>query len=184
MSFCVSLPEATSKFIASLSLAISFVVFLVQGRYDFKARTQMVKDKIQTSDDLKFIKSGRMNMLIIVKDKEVTKIDCSSDAFLLNPLVTRSSTMDQVMFQPNVVFKLTVDFKRTFACVETAVRESTDWVLCSCGGGMAYFNKTEERLVLQQCVVSIQSTIDEMSKPFVAVLKLDDDEWVLERAIR
>jgi hypothetical protein len=144
----------------------------------------MVKDKIQTSEDLKFVKSGRMNMIVLVKDKDVTKIDVSSDAFLQNPLVTRSSTMDQVMFQPNVVFKLTVDFKKTFACVETAVRESTDWVLCSCSGGMAYYNKTEERLVLQQCVVSIQSTIEEMSKPFVAVLKLDDDEWVLERAIR
>jgi hypothetical protein len=144
----------------------------------------MVKEKIQTSEDLKFIKSGRMNMVVLVKDKEVTKIDVSSDAFLAHPLVLRSSTMDQIMFQPNVVFKLTIDFKRTLPCIETAVRESTDWVLCSCSGGMAYYNKTEERLVLQQCVVSIQSTVEEMSKPFVAVLKLDDDEWILERAIR
>jgi hypothetical protein len=145
----------------------------------------MVKgDKCETSEDLKFIKGGKLNMIILVQNKECTKIDTSSAAFLTNPNLLRSSTMDQLMFQPHCVFKITVDFKRVLPCTETAVRESTDWVLCSCPGSMAYFNKTEERLVLQQCVVSIQSTVEEMARPFVAVLKLDDDEWVLERAIR
>lgn len=145
----------------------------------------MVKgEKLETSDDLKFFKGGKLNMVILVQNKDVTKLDTSSHAFLSNPSIVRTSTMDQVMFQPNCIFKLTVDFKRVLACVETAVREGTDWVLCSCPGPMAYYNKTEERLVLQQCVVSTQSTVDELSKPFIAVLRLDDDEWVLERALR
>lgn len=144
----------------------------------------MVKEKVETSEDLKFVKSGRLNMIILLQNKEVSKIDVGSDAFLTNATIVRSTTMDQIMFQQNCVFKLTVDFKKVLPCVETAVRESTDWVLCSCPGPMAYYNRVEERLVLQQCVVSIQSTVEEMSRPFIAVLKLEDDEWVLERALR
>lgn len=141
--------------------------------------------KLETSEELKFFKSGKLNMVLVVqKDKELTKIDTSSDAFLSNSSIIRSNSMDQIMFQPNCIFKVTIDFKKVFPCTETAVRESTDWVLCSCPGAMAYYNKTEERLVLQQCVVSIQSTIEELSKPFIAVLKFDDDEWILERALR
>lgn len=142
-------------------------------------------EKVETSADLKFIKSGRLNMVILTQNKECTKIDVSSDAFLSNSLLIRANTMDQILFQPHCVFKLTLDLKQIMPCVaETAVRESTDWILCSCSGQMAHYQKLENRLVLQQCVVSLQSTIEELSRPFVAVLKLDDDEWVLERALR
>jgi hypothetical protein len=145
----------------------------------------MGKDRCETTPDLSFVKGGRLNMIILQQNKECTKLDASSGAFLASPVIVKSSTMDQVTFHANCVFKLTVDFKKTLPCVaETAVRESTDWVLCSCPGPMAYYNKVEDRLVLQQCVVTVQSNVDQMQRPFGAVLKLDDDEWVIEKVYR
>jgi hypothetical protein len=51
-------------------------------------------------------------------------------------------------------------------------------------GNMAHFNKVEERLVLQQCVVSIQSNVDPLVAPFHLVLFFDEDEWVVEKIYR
>jgi len=118
-------------------------------------------------------------------NKEVVRIDCSSPAFLQNPTLVRSTTMDQILFQPNCVFKVTLDFKKSLPCVEgTAVRESTDWVLCSCLGQTTHYNKTDETLTMAQCVVTVQSNVDELTTPFSLTLRFDEEEWVVERVFR
>lgn len=140
---------------------------------------------LETSKDLNFIKYGKLNMLCIRNGKDVEKVAADTPAFLNDERVVKGLGMDLVTFQPNVVFKVTLDFKKPLPCVEgTAVREGTDWVLCSCMGSMAHFNKVEERLVLQQCVVSIQSNVDPLVAPFHLVLFFDDDEWQVERVYR
>jgi hypothetical protein len=138
--------------------------------------------KIETPKPLKFIKGGRLNMLVIRHGKEVEKVDADSAQFLANEATVRSSGMDVITFQQNVVFKVTLDFGEARSSVaETAVRETTDWILMSCMGNMAVFNRTEERLVLQQCVAAIGTTVPELEKPIGIVLRFNDDEWLVDK---
>jgi hypothetical protein len=147
----------------------------------------MVKaEKLDAPKELNFIKNGKLNMVVVRQpNKEVVKIDTSTQQFLTNPLILRADQMDQILFQPTAVFKVTLDFRKVLPCVEgTAVRESTDWVLCSCMGQMASFNKVDEVLVLSQCVVTVQSNVDPLVMPFQCVLKFEEDEWVVVRVSR
>ena len=147
----------------------------------------MVKsEKLDAPKELNFIKTGKLNMIVVRQpNKEVTKIDTSTQQFLSNPQVVRADQMDQILFVQNAVFKVTLDFRKVLPCVEgTAVRESTDWVLCSCMGQMASYNKVDEVLVLSQCVVTVQSNVDPLVMPFSCVLKFEDDEWEVIRVSR
>ncbi|RNF04114.1 hypothetical protein TraAM80_05349 [Trypanosoma rangeli] len=141
---------------------------------------------LETTPDLAFIKKGYLNMLIHTsKEGERTTVPVDSLAFLEDPRVVRSRSMDQVNFHRECVFKATLEFVEPVMCLEeTAVRESTDWVLCSCGGHAAFYSPVEQRLVLQQCVVCLQSNVPELVDPFVLVLYLEGGHWLVERVLR
>lgn len=145
------------------------------------------KNDLDTTEEFNFIKWGQLNMICLRNGKEVEKVETNSEAFLSDPRVVRQQgqLMENITFQPNVVFKVTLDFDCEIVCVEGgAVRESTDWVLCSCMGNMAHFNRVEERLMLQQCVVCIPSNIDPLVTPFHLVLRFEEEQWVVERMYR
>lgn len=141
---------------------------------------------VDTPKELKFIKSGMLNMVCIRNGKDVDKVACDTDQIINDIRITRPGgvMLDVVTFQPNCVFKVTLDFKHALPCIESSARESTDWVLCACMGGTAHYNRVEERLVLQQCVVSLQSNVDPLVTPFNLVLKFDEDCWEVERIYR
>ena len=138
---------------------------------------------VQTSDDLKFVKSGRLNVVCLRQGKEVEQVT-SDPSFLTNEAVIRSSSMDAVTFQQNVVFKVTLDFKKSLGCLPDSVREATDWALLSCPGPSAVFNRVEERLVLQHCTVCTRSNVKQLEQPINLVLLWDEDDWVVERCFR
>lgn len=140
---------------------------------------------LETTPDLAFVKSGLLNM-IVYKDKEdPVAVQADSSAFLEDARLVKTSNMDHVIFNNKCTFKVTLDFLEPMECIpEIAVRESTDWILCTCSGQDAFFSKVEQRLVLQRCAVALQSNIQELVVPFVLVLFLDDDEWVVERVLR
>lgn len=137
----------------------------------------------ETSEDLKFVKGGRLSMVCVRQHKEVVKVD-SDPSFLTNESVVRSSTMDAVTFQPNVVFKVTLDFRKALSCLPGSVREATDWALLSTTGQTAVFNRIDERLLLQQCTVSTRSNVKQLEQPISMILMWADDEWVVERVYR
>lgn len=140
---------------------------------------------LETTPDLSFVKSGLMNM-IVHRDQEggCVRIAADSDAFLEDKRIVKSSTMDQVTFK-DCSFKVTLDFLEPIECTyETAVRETTDWMLCSCQAANAFYSKVEKRLVLRNCITSLQSTIMDLEDPFILVLLRDDDEWLVERVLR
>lgn len=144
------------------------------------------KTSLETTPELAFAKSGRLNV-IVHKPKEGAgvAVETNSAAFLEDKRIIKSANMDQITFK-DCVFKVTLDFLEPMECIEeTAVRESTDWVLCSCAGVNSFYSKVEERLVLQQCTVSTQSNVQPLVDPFILVLKLEDgDDWVVERVLR
>lgn len=144
------------------------------------------KTSLETTPELAFVKSGRLNM-IVFKPKEGpgVVVETNSADFLEDRRIVKTSNMDQIVFK-DCVFKVTLDFLEPMECVEeTAVRESTDWVLCSCAAAHSFYSKLEKRLVLQQCTVSTQSNVAPLVEPFILVLMLeDDDEWVVERVVR
>lgn len=140
---------------------------------------------LETTPELSFVKSGRLNMIVHKpKERDPVKIETDSSAFLEDARIVRNTNMDQVTFK-DCVFKVTLDFLEPMMCLEeTAVRESTDWVLCSCAAANSFYSKVEERLVLQQCTVSLLSNVAPLVNPFILVLMLEDgDEWVVERVL-
>lgn len=141
---------------------------------------------IDAPKELNFVKCGKLNLIALRNGKDVEKVATDSVEFLPNPRVVRSGgvMLDVVTFQPHCVFKVTLGFKRPLPCTETSARESTDWVLVSCLGTMAHYNRVEERLVLQQCVVSLQSNVEPLRGPLQMVLAFDEDEWVVEKIFR
>jgi len=143
-----------------------------------------VKRNKNNSKDLQFIKGGKLNMICVRANKEVTKLDADSPAFLTNDAVIKGQSIDLITFAPHVVFKVTLDFYEPLDTVPGSTREMTDWVLCSCPGTMARFQKTEQRLELQQCVVCTPTNVEPLLTPCRVVLAFDDDEWVVERCVR
>lgn len=141
---------------------------------------------LETTPDLAFVSKGVLNMILMKGDgDELMSIETSTQAFLDDRRLVKSSNMDQILFQKQCTFKVTLEFMEAMMCIpETAVRESTDWVLCSCSGANTYYSKVEERLVLQQCQVVLQSNIEELEDPFILVLLHDEDQWVVERVLR
>ena len=144
------------------------------------------EDRIQAPKELKFLRHGRLNLLVLRQGKSVEKIDVDTPAFLSDERVVKASGMDTITFQPNCVFKVTLDFKEPLLCVsDDAVREATDWVLMSCMGGTASFNRTEERLVLQYCSACVGSTVAELQQPVNMTLRFtEDNEWIVEKCYR
>ncbi|KEG06157.1 hypothetical protein DQ04_15591010 [Trypanosoma grayi] len=145
-----------------------------------------VSVSVETTPDLAFVKKGMLNMLLYTnKEGECVRVPVDTLAFLEDRRFVKSRSMDQVTFTGDCVFKATLEFLEPMACIEeTAVRESTDWVLCSCKGSAALYSTVEKRLVLQQCVVCLQSNIPELVDPFILVLELQEGEWLVERALR
>lgn len=145
----------------------------------------MAKEKVVVPPQLKFITGGRLNMVVLRANKEVSKIDASTTDFLQNRSIVKHDTMDRVTFLPCAVFKVTLDFKREQLCIlETSNRETTDWVLMSCMGGNAAYDKTTQRLLLQQCAVCLQTNIPDLVMPVGLVLKFKEDEWIVEQVCR
>lgn len=140
----------------------------------------------EPTKEFKFVKAGKLNMVIIRNGKNVEPVPINVAAFLANEVIIKTNTMDVITFQPNVVFKFTLDFKSPLPCIEgtNAVRESTDWILCSSMGTTAHFNKVDETLILQQCVVSIQTNVAQFAAPFNAALRLNDEEWEVVKVWR
>jgi hypothetical protein len=139
------------------------------------------KSQINTPHELRFIQSGKLNMLIVRSGKEISKVDAYTDEFLTNPQVVARDSMDQTTFLPNIVFKVTLDFSKPKVCVqETAIREATDWVLCSCMGGGVRYDKTAQRLIMQSVVVCVQSNVKQLELPFGCVLVYTGKEWEVE----
>lgn len=139
---------------------------------------------IETTDGLEFVKSGRLNIVCLRNGKEVERLPSDGAQFLNDERVVRSSSMDVITFQPNVIFKLTLDFRKLKPCVFGSVRENTDWVLMSTTGATAVFNRVDERLILQQCKVDVRSTVKELEAPVHVSLAFNDDEWVADRVFR
>ncbi|ORC84492.1 uncharacterized protein TM35_000441480 [Trypanosoma theileri] len=141
---------------------------------------------VETTPDLAFIKKGHLNMLIYTsKEMGAVRVPVDSLDFLEDTRLVRNKSMDQINFSNDCVFKVTLEFIESMPCMEeTAVRESTDWVLCSCKGSTAFYSPVEKRLVLQQCFVCVQSNIPELEAPFILVLYLEENEWLVERALR
>eukprot|EP00759_Apiculatamorpha_spiralis_P033949 PhF_6_TR35054/c0_g1_i1/m.51077 len=133
------------------------------------------------SKQFDFVKSGYLNMVVLRNQRDCERIP--TESFLNNDAILRASTLDSITFRDNTVFKFTLEFRKPIPCVEeTAVRENTDWVLASCPGHLAQYNKVEERLVLQNCSVSISSTIEPLLEPFCVSMRLDPEkgEWLLD----
>ena len=137
----------------------------------------------ETSEDLKFVKGGRLSVVCLRLGKEVEKVE-SDPSFLGNEAVIKSSSMDAVTFQSNVIFKVSLDFRKSLPCLPDSVREATDWALVSTTGATCVFNRTEERLMLQQCTVSTRSNVKQMEQPVNLILTWDDDDWVVEKCYR
>jgi hypothetical protein len=132
--------------------------------------------------EFSFVKGGKLNMVVARSGKSVERVP--TDAILSSEATVRSNGMDVVTFLPNVVFKFTLDFRKGLPCVGSAVREMTDWVLCSAMGGSAHYNKVEERLLLHHCMVCIQSNVEGLLSPFHVSLKLIGEEWKVEQVWR
>ncbi|KAG8344429.1 hypothetical protein ERJ75_000352200 [Trypanosoma vivax] len=141
---------------------------------------------VEVPPELAFIKQGHLNMLLLVgKDGEAERIPTGNLSFMNDPRVVRNRSMDQVNFNGDCAFKVTLEFRDAVACVEeTAVRETTDWVLCSSRGNNAFYSPVEKRLVLQNCTVCLQSNVPALVDPFTIVLCLQDDVWQVERVLR
>lgn len=140
---------------------------------------------LETTPDLSFVSKGILNMIVVKTADELIQIPVNSDEFLDDRRIVKTSNMDQVVFQKNCNFKVTLEFMESMMCIpDSAVRESTDWVLCSCSGANAFYSKIEQRLVLQQCNVTLQSNIEQLEDPFILVLLREDDEWLVERVLR
>ncbi|CAG9579471.1 hypothetical_protein_-_conserved [Leishmania major strain Friedlin] len=140
---------------------------------------------VETTPELSFVQGGVLNTIIVKGAEEMQQIAVDTTAFLEDKRVVRSTNMDQVTFSQNAIFKVTLDFAEAMPCIpETAVRESTDWMLLSCTGNHAHYSTVDQRLILQQCKASLQSNIPELEFPVYLVLRFDDDEWVVERIIR
>eukprot|EP00796_Vickermania_ingenoplastis_P009711 gene9711-6807_t len=146
---------------------------------------QDISDCLMTTPDLAFVAKGILNMILMQGGDELVRIPSDSEEFLEDRRIVKSSTMDQVVFQKNCTFKVTLEFLESMMCIpETAVRESTDWVLCSCNGANTFYSKIEQRLVLQQCSVTLESNIEELEDPFILVLLRDDDEWIRYKGLK
>ncbi|AAZ13484.1 uncharacterized protein TEOVI_000317700 [Trypanosoma equiperdum] len=140
---------------------------------------------LETSPELSFIKQGHLNLLIHTKDGEQRLVPVDSLAFIDDPQLVRSRTMDQVNFNSECIFKVTLDFSEPIPCIEeTAVREMTDWVLCSCKGNNAFYSPVEKRLILQSCTVCLQSNVRALVDPFVVMLLYNEEGWVVDRVLK
>ena len=133
-----------------------------------------------------YISRGKLNMICLRHDREVTQIDTSTQDFLTNASIVRGQSLDAINFVPNAIFKVTIDFKESKETINfgdgerTSLRETTDWLLTGCSGQFAFYDKNVQRLVLQRCA-SVTSCIADMQAPLTIILKFDEDEWVAER---
>ncbi len=138
-----------------------------------------------------YIQRGKLNMVCLRDNRESVLADnATSEEFLQNPKVVRSAGLDRIDFHPNVSFKVTLDFKTakdTLNAVECAernlpytVREVTDWMLLTCLGHNAFYDRNLKKLVLMHCVANVSVTHD-MLHPITIILGFDEDEWIAER---
>lgn len=140
---------------------------------------------LEATPELEFVEKGALNLILVKIGDDLVQIPLDSNDFLEDRRIVKNSNMDQVLFQKTCTFKVTLEFFESMMCIpETAVRESTDWVLCSCSGANAFYSKIEQRLVLQQCTVTLQSNIEQLEDPFILVLLKEEDEWLVERVLR
>eukprot|EP00758_Cryptobia_borreli_P015041 Tbor_TRINITY_DN5983_c1_g3::TRINITY_DN5983_c1_g3_i1::g.18651::m.18651 len=143
------------------------------------------KRDIDTPHELRFITGGILNMIALRNNKQVTQVNAYTETILTDPTIVRHTSMDNITFLPNAVFKVTLDFSKLKVCMaETAVREATDWVLCSCLGSDVYYDKTSLLLVLQQCMVCIQSNVKQLEMPFGLEMRYEDEMWEVVRVFR
>lgn len=141
--------------------------------------------ELETLPEFSFVKGGLLNVILLNAKDELEKVDANTNAFLDDKRVVRSTNMDQTTFVKDCVFKVTLDFVEPMECIpETAARETTDWMLCSCSGANAYYAKVDQRLVLQRCTASLQSNIRQLEVPFMLILYYEDEEWLVERMLR
>ncbi len=128
-----------------------------------------------------YIARGKLNLICEVQNREVKPVgDVSTQDFLTNTSIVRQTTLDVITFQPHAQFKVTLDLKEAKECQWPSTREMTDWILFSCNGNAAFYDRNEEKLVLQQCLAKT-SCNQEMSVPLTIILKFDEDEWIAER---
>ena len=165
--------------------------------------------KLKVPKELKFIKHGRLNLLALKEGKNCERVDTDTHAFLSDPRIIKTSSMESVTFQPNCVFKVTLDFREPMVCsfdhqggrggggggvaagfgadfMSAAVRESTDWMLMSCIGNQVAYNKMEQRLVLFNATPCVGSVIRElMIHPVNIQLKFTEDgDWIADEVWR
>ncbi|KAK7197549.1 hypothetical protein NESM_000704900 [Novymonas esmeraldas] len=141
--------------------------------------------EVEAPPELSFVQGGTLNTILLKGPEEIQQLAVDSAAFLEDRRAVRSTNMDQVTFSKSVVFKVTLDFMEAMPCIpEIAVRETTDWMLLSCPGTHAHYSTMDQRLVLQQCTAALQSNIPELEFPITVVLRLDDDQWLVERVMR
>lgn len=114
--------------------------------------------------------------------KETEQVSFEPSFLLTNEATVRASGMDAVIFHPNVVFKVTLEFRKSLPCLPGSTRETTDWVLLTSMD--ALFNKTEECLLLQRCEVRTLTNVEKMQHPVQIALRWDEDEWIVERVFR
>jgi len=124
-------------------------------------------------------------MILLKSTEGVERIAVDSANFLDNRRIVRNANMDQITFAKECVFKVTLDFVEPMECIaETAARETTDWMLCSCAGENARYAKVDQRLILDRCTTSLQSNIRQFEVPFMLILYYEDEEWLVERILR
>jgi len=141
--------------------------------------------ELETLPEFSFVSGGVLNTILLKSKDELERIAVDSPAFLEDRRIVRSANMDQITFAKECVFKVTLDFVEPIECIpETAARETTDWMLCSCIGTNARYAKVDQRLVLDRCTTSLQSNIRPLEVPFMLILYFEDDEWLVERVLR
>jgi len=136
---------------------------------------------MSTKSAYDFVKSGVINICVSRNGREVERVPL--EQLLTDERIIRSSSIDSLTFRENAVFKFTLEFKKSLPCLEeTAVREQTDWILASCPGQAAQYNKIEERLILQACHATVSSTVAGLEDQFCTSFRMDPQkgEWVLD----
>ncbi len=137
-----------------------------------------------------YIWRGKLNMACLRENRESTGVEVSNEEWLNNSKLVRGQSLDRVEFSPQVAFKVTLDFKEVketlnmVECEERGMpfntRETTDWILLTCIGDRAFYDRNMKKLVLLHCVASSSVTHDFMY-PCTVILSFEEDEWTAER---
>lgn len=128
-----------------------------------------------------YIWRGKLNMVCYrERNRESTPIEANTEEFLTHDRIVRGQSLDRIEFQPNVAFKVTLDFKEAKETLPGSTRETTDWMLLSCNGDRAFYDRNMKKLVLQHCTPSVSVTAD-MVYPLTIIMSFDEDEWIAER---